>query len=91
VTAVQVRPDAASISNLKVMRLLCWTYLYDFDGEFVTEYSGIGEKRLISLEGMEISATYADVTNSNLNLIAGRWWRERCIFKGEFARFYKHD
>jgi hypothetical protein len=52
VTAVQIGAYAALIAYLQIMVELCWPDLDNFDGEFMTQDTWIGKKRLVALERM---------------------------------------
>src|SRR5271165_93731 len=61
-TAIEVRLDRAAVAGFHV---LCrTTHRYDLDAKFVTKDSREAEKRLPSIEGVDVGAADADAANA---------------------------
>jgi hypothetical protein len=87
-SAIEVRFDRAAVARFYVFRRT--TDCDHLDAKLVTEYSGIAEERLPSIEGMDVGAADADPVNAYQRFVG--LYRCGRLFRGEqeqAAGFFK--
>src|SRR5690242_9503342 len=85
-TTVHIGSDAASIADLKRVRLVRRADLGDFQGQFVAQNARVAKEGLVSLECMDVRSTYPHLTDAHLDFISAGGGHRRCIHKMQRSR-----